>query len=206
MESWYTDFIEQYGYFGIFLVMALENLFPPIPSEVVLPFSGFITTSTDLNIFGVVLASTGGAVFGAIVLYGVGLLLDVENLEKIVDRWGHILRIKKKDIYRADAWFDRYGKWTVFFGRMMPFLRSVISIPAGMANMGFVLFIVFTTLGTLLWNILLISIGAALGENWKDIIQYVSLYSTVIYVGLGLVAVFFIGWYFNRKKRKSQKK
>ncbi|MGM7702727.1 DedA family protein [Pseudalkalibacillus sp. Hm43] len=204
MESWYTEFIEQYGYWGIFLVMALENLFPPIPSEVVLPFSGFITTKTDLNVYGVIAASTGGALFGAVVLYGVGLLLDVENLEKIVDRWGHILRIKKKDIYRADDWFDRYGKWTVFFGRMMPFLRSVISIPAGMANMGFVLFIVFTTLGTLIWNILLISIGAALGENWKELIQYVKLYSNIIYIALAVAAILFIIWYIlHRKKKKA---
>ncbi len=204
MESWYTEFIEQYGYWGIFLVMALENLFPPIPSEVVLPFSGFITTKTDLNVFGVIGASTGGALFGAIVLYGVGLLLDVENLEKIVDRWGHILRIKKKDIYRADDWFDRYGKWTVFFGRMMPFLRSVISIPAGMANMGFVLFIVFTTLGTLIWNILLVSIGAALGENWKELIQYVKLYSNIIYIALAVAVILFIIWYIlHRKKKKA---
>ncbi|MGP4078695.1 DedA family protein [Pseudalkalibacillus sp. R45] len=202
MESWYTEFIEQYGYFGIFLIMALENLFPPIPSEVVLPFSGFVTTTTDLHIIGVILASTAGSVFGAIVLYGVGLLLDVENLEKMIDRWGHILRVKKKDVRRADDWFDRHGKWTVFFGRMMPFLRSVISIPAGMSNMPFLFFIVLTTLGTIIWNILLVSIGAALGENWTGIIQYVKLYSKTIYIVLGIVAILFIAWYVQHKRKK----
>ncbi len=202
MDSWYTAIIEQYGYFGIFFIMALENLFPPIPSEVVLPFSGFVTTTTDLHVIGVILASTAGSVFGAIVLYGVGLLLDVENLERIIDRWGRIIRLKKKDVHRADQWFDRYGKWTVFFGRMMPFLRSVISIPAGMSNMPFLFFIVLTTLGTIIWNILLVSIGAALGENWTEIIQYVKLYSKTIYIILGIVAMLLIVWYTLYKKRK----
>lgn len=202
MESWYTEFIEQYGYWGIFLIMAIENLFPPIPSEIVLPFSGFITTTTDLHIAGVVLASTGGALFGAVVLYGLGLLLDVENLEKIIERWGHIIRLKKKDVHRADDWFDRYGKWTVLFGRMMPFLRSVISIPAGMSNMAFLLFIALTTIGSLIWNVLLISIGAALGENWETLIQYVKLYSNIIYFALGVVVITLSLWYFQKRKQK----
>ncbi|WP_408007603.1 DedA family protein [Pseudalkalibacillus sp. A8] len=204
MESWYTAIIEQYGYFGIFFIMALENLFPPIPSEVVLPFSGFVTTTTDLHIIGVIIASTAGSVFGAIVLYGVGLLLDVENLERIIDRWGRIIRLKKNDVHRADEWFDRYGKWTVFFGRMMPFLRSVISIPAGMSNMPFLFFIVLTTLGTIIWNILLVSIGAALGENWTEIIQYVKLYSKTIYIILGIVAILLIVWFVIYKKKKNK--
>ncbi|WLD92768.1 DedA family protein [Alkalihalobacillus sp. AL-G] len=201
MESWYTDIIEQYGYFGIFFIMAVENLFPPIPSEIVLPFSGFMTTKTHLGFFGVLLAATGGSVFGAIVLYGIGLLIDVENLEKIIDRWGRILRIKKEDIHRADHWFDRYGIWTVFFGRMVPLIRSLISIPAGMTNMGFVTFLIFTTLGTLIWNVLLIGVGAALGESWTKITHYMDLYSNVIYTILVVLFVFGLGWYIKRRKQ-----
>ncbi|WP_257348866.1 DedA family protein [Pseudalkalibacillus decolorationis] len=201
MESWITDFIEQYGYLGIFIIMAVENLFPPIPSEIVLPFSGFMTTATGLGYFGVLLAATGGSLLGAILLYGVGLLIDVERLEKIIDRWGHILRIKKADIHRADHWFDKYGIWTIFFGRMIPLIRSLISIPAGMTNMGFVLFLIFTTLGTLIWNAILIGIGAALGESWTDITHYMDLYSNVIYAILVVLFVLVIIWYV--KKRRS---
>ena len=168
MQSWITDFMEQFGYIGIFLMIALENVFPPIPSEVILPFGGFMTTYTELTVVGVIIASTAGSVVGAVILYGIGLLLDVERLEKIIDRWGHILRVTKEDIHKADAWFDKYGVWTVFFCRMVPLIRSLISIPAGMSNMKFSLFLIFTFFGTLIWNIILVSIGAALGENWEE--------------------------------------
>ena len=109
MESWITSFMEQYGYIGVFLMIALENVFPPIPSEIILPFGGFMTTYTSMTVSGVIIASTAGSVVGAVILYGIGLLLDVERLEKIVDRWGHILRISKEDIHKADTWFDKYG-------------------------------------------------------------------------------------------------
>ena len=102
MENWITEFMSNYGYIGVFLLIALENIFPPIPSEVILTFGGFMTTYSDLSVLGVVVASTLGSVAGAVVLYGIGLLIDVERLEKIVDKWGHILRITKKDIYKAD--------------------------------------------------------------------------------------------------------
>ena len=144
MENWITQFMEQYGYIGVFLMIALENVFPPIPSELILPFGGFMTTQpTGMTVPGVVIAATAGSVVGAVILYGIGLLLDVERLEKIIDRWGHILRITKEDIHKADAWFDKYGIWTVLFCRMVPLIRSLISIPAGMSNMKFSLFIIF---------------------------------------------------------------
>lgn len=96
MQNWITDFMEQYGYIGIALIIALENVFPPIPSEIILPFGGFMTTYTSLTIPGVIIAATIGSVLGAVILYGIGLLIDVERLEKIVERWGHVLRIKKR--------------------------------------------------------------------------------------------------------------
>ena len=161
MEQWITSIMSDYGYLGIFLLIMLENVFPPIPSEVILTVGGFMTTTTDMTILGVILASTAGSVSGALILYGIGLLLDVERLEKIVEKYGHILRVKKADIHRADAWFDRYGIWTIFFGRLIPLVRSLISIPAGMANTKFWLFLTFTTLGTLLWNTVLVFVGEA---------------------------------------------
>ncbi|WP_203289778.1 MULTISPECIES: DedA family protein [Metabacillus] len=199
MENWITDFMEQYGYFGIFLMIALENIFPPIPSEVVLPFGGFMTTNSDLTIPGVILAATAGSVVGAVILFWIGLQLDVERLEKIIDKWGHILRVKKKDVHRADAWFDKYGIWTVFFCRMVPLLRSLISIPAGMSNMNFVKFLLFTTAGTLIWNIALVLLGASLGEAWPKINDYVGVYSSVIYAVLGVAAVAVIIWFVRKR-------
>ncbi|SDX23390.1 membrane protein DedA, SNARE-associated domain [Marininema mesophilum] len=200
MEQWITSLIEEYGYLGIFFIMVLENVFPPIPSELVLPFGGFMTIKSNLTLTGVIVTSTAGSVLGAIILYGIGLLLDVTRLEKLVDRWGSVLRIQKKDIHRANAWFDRYGKWTVFFGRMIPIVRSMISIPAGMSNMNFSLFLFFTILGTALWNIILVGAGAMLGKSWTKIVEYISIYSEIVYVGFAILLVVFIIWYIRRRK------
>jgi membrane protein DedA with SNARE-associated domain len=202
MENWITQFMEQYGYIGVFLMIALENVFPPIPSELILPFGGFMTTYTSMTVTGVIVASTAGSVVGAVILYGIGLLLDVERLEKIIDRWGHILRVTKEDIYKADAWFDKYGIWTVLFCRMVPLIRSLISIPAGMSNMKFSLFIIFTFIGTLIWNIILVSIGAALGENWSQITEFMDVYSNIAYAIIGIAIIVFLFYFFNKKRKK----
>lgn len=194
--------MEEFGYIGVFLMMALENIFPPIPSEIVLPFGGFLTTTTDLTVLGVIIAATVGSVLGAIILFGIGLLLDVEQLEKIIDRYGHILRIKKTDVKRADAWFDKYGYWTVFICRMIPLVRSLISIPAGMSNMNFVKFVILTITGTLIWNTILILIGMQLGESWTDILSFMELYSTFVYIAIGIGIVIII--YIFMKRRRQQ--
>lgn len=201
MESWVTDIMEQFGYLGVFLMMALENVFPPIPSEVVLPFGGFLTTYTKLTVVGVITAATLGSVIGAMILYCIGLLIDVERMEKIVDRWGHILRIKKEDIHKADAWFDKYGYWTVFFCRMVPLIRSLISIPAGMSNMKFGLFLLLTTVGTLIWNVILISVGVILGENWEDILGFMEIYSSIAYALIAVIGIIVIYWYIKKRRK-----
>ena len=152
MENWIIEVMNTYGYIGIFLLIALENIFPPIPSEVILTFGGFMTTTTNLSVFWVIIVSTIGSVAGAIILYGIGVLLNVDRLERIVDKWGHILRITSKDIKKADDWFHRFGVWTIFFGRLVPLIRSLISIPAGMSRMNMGIFLLFTTIGTLIWN------------------------------------------------------
>ena len=203
MENWITQFMEQYGYLGVFLMIALENVFPPIPSEIILPFGGFMTTYTSMTVPGVVIASTAGSVVGAMILYGIGLLLDVERLEKIIDRFGNILRVTKEDVHKADAWFDKYGIWTVLFCRMVPLIRSLISIPAGMSNMKFWLFIVFTTVGTLIWNIILVSVGAALGDNWDRITEFMDIYSNIAYAIIGIGIIIFLVHFFNKKRKKS---
>ena len=206
MEAWVTSVMEQYGYVGIFLVIMLENLFPPIPSELVLPFGGFMTTYTGLTPPAVVAVATAGSVAGAVVLYGVGRLIDVGTLERIVYRWGHLLRVSVNDIHKASSWFDRYGYWAVFFCRMVPLVRSLISIPAGMAHMHFGLFLLLTTAGTLLWNSLLVGVGVVLGESWEDILEFMHVYSLATYIVLGLAATTLIALWVARRIRTQSKR
>ncbi len=205
VQEWIVEMMEQYGYIGIFLMIALENVFPPIPSEVILTFGGFMTTYTNLTVPGVVLVSTLGSVVGAIILYGVGYLLNVERLERIVDRWGGILRVTREDLHKATDWFQRYGYWTVLFCRMVPLVRSLISIPAGMSKMNFQLFLLFTVIGTALWNLILVSIGAALGESWDTILEYMDVYSHITYAVIGLGVILFVILFYRKKKKSAVK-
>lgn len=201
MEHWITQVMEEYGYIGVFLMIALENIFPPIPSEIILPFGGFMTTYTTLSVTGVIVVATAGSLAGAIILYGIGRLLDVRRLETVVERYGHVLRITKEDLRRADDWFDRYGVWAVFFCRMVPLVRSLISVPAGMARMNFTMFLLLTILGTLIWNTVLVSVGAVLGESWRDILSWMDVYSKLIY---SLLAILFLAgcvWLFRRRQK-----
>ena len=200
MEAWITAIMADYGYAGIFFLILAENIFPPIPSEIVLTVGGFMTTSTEMSAAGVVAASTAGSVTGAMILYGLGRWLSVEKLEGMVERHGKWVRVKREDLLKADAWFDRYGIWTVFFGRLIPVVRSLISIPAGMSGMKLKLFLLFTAAGTVIWNTILVLLGAAVGENRETVMQQLELYSNFVYVLLILGA--FAGvWYFIRKRR-----
>ncbi|WP_062232808.1 DedA family protein [Fictibacillus sp. FJAT-27399] len=201
MQNWITDIIEQFGYFGVFLMIALENIFPPIPSEVILTFSGMMTSFSKLSVWGVILAATAGSVFGAAVLFKVGTYLDVPRLEKIVDRWGKVLRLKREDIYKADSWFDKYGYWAVLLCRLVPLIRSLISIPAGMSGMRFSLFLLFTTIGTLVWNTILVYVGAAFGRNWEQVVQFMDIYSNIMYALLAAGLLVFV-LLFMKKRRK----
>ncbi|RDU36841.1 DedA family protein [Neobacillus piezotolerans] len=199
MENWIISIMNEFGYIGIFLLIALENIFPPIPSEVILTFAGFMTTTSNLSVTGAVAVSTLGSVAGAAVLYGVGRLLDVERLERIVDRWGRFLRLTRKDLHKADAWFSRRGVWTVFFCRLVPLVRSLISIPAGMAKMKFPLFLLLTTAGTLIWNTILVNAGAMLGASWETVAGFMDTFSNVVYVLLAGAALY-LGARFIKKR------
>lgn len=203
MEQWITSVMEDFGYFGIFLLILLENVFPPVPSEVVLTAGGFMTSTTELTVAGVVFSATAGSVAGAAALYGVGLFLDVERLERIIDRHGKWLRLKKADLYAADRWFDRFGIFAVFIGRLIPLVRSLISIPAGMSNMKFMLFLSFTAAGTLIWNTVLVYTGRAVGENRGEILRQLGIYSNIVYalLGAGILAAL---WFYLKKRKKGQ--
>ncbi len=203
MQNWIIETMDTFGYLGIFLLIALENIFPPIPSEVILTFGGFMTTESSLSKIGIIFFSTLGSVIGAIILFWIGTLLDIKTLEKIVDRWGHFLRLTKKDIHKADEWFSKYGVWTVFFCRLIPLIRSLISIPAGMARMNFWIFLLFTTLGSLIWNTILVLVGASVGASWEKIVEYMNVYSSIIYGILAIGLVVFIFLFFKKRRRSA---
>lgn len=190
MENWIIEIMNTYGYIGILFLIAFENIFPPIPSEVILTFGGFMTTSSSMTVIGVIIFSTIGSVVGAIVLYEIGNLIDVNRLEKMIDRWGYILRLTSKDVRKANAWFHKFGGWAVFLGRLVPLVRSLISIPAGIAHMNFGVFLLFTTVGSLIWNSILVSVGAAVGTSWSTIAGYLDTYSNITL--LVLVAIFLL--------------
>ena len=207
MQEMIISLMDQFGYLGIAFLIAIENIFPPIPSEVILTFGGFMTTYTKMNIVGVIIAATIGSVLGAIVLYGIGRLLNKERLEKIVaSKVGKVLRLKKKDIEKADEWFDKRGSYTVFFCRFIPIVRSLISIPAGMSEMPFGKFFVLTTIGTAIWNTVLVVLGSIMGSSWTKIVDIMDQYSKI---GLLLLVVVFVAFcviFYKKRLGKHRKK
>ncbi|KRN29108.1 MULTISPECIES: DedA family protein [Lactobacillaceae] len=198
-SSLLTEIINDYGYFGIALLLALENIFPPIPSEVILGFTGFMTLSSKLNIVGSIIAATIGALIGALILYFFGKIISVERLERILaGRIGKILHFKPADLERAAAFFKRHGNSAVFFGRFVPVIRSLISIPAGMSDYPLGRFVVFSTLGTLVWNTVLIFVGRMAGHAWPHVINIIESYGKISLVVLA--ALFILGYFIYKKK------
>jgi len=173
-------------------LIAIENVFPPIPSEVILTFGGFATTISNITVLGSVIAATIGSVIGAIALYWIGRVLNEERIDKLVDsKVGKILGLKKENIHKAFSWFDSKGKFAVFFGRFIPIVRSLVSVPAGMAKMAIAPFLVLTTVGSLIWNTVLISLGRIAGASWNRIAEYIGGYSDIVFGGF--IVVFVLG-------------
>lgn len=180
--AWVLDVIAALGYVGLALLLVAENLFPPIPSEVVLPLAGFLVGRGDLGFWQALLASTSGSVAGALILYALGRY----GGRRLVLRYGRFLRVDEDSLDRADGWFRRYGDWVVLFARVVPFARSVVSIPAGTMKMPAIRFTVMTALGSFAWNTLLIGAGVILGANWQQVEAWIGSYSNVV---LGVTAV-----------------
>ncbi|MBF2454085.1 DedA family protein [Listeria seeligeri] len=203
METWITSIMADFGYIGIFLLIMVENLFPPIPSEIILTFGGFMTTVSSLNVVMVIIVATLGSVVGAVLLYKVASYFGKERLTKIVLKHGRILRLKESDIERAENFFLKYGSWAVFLCRMIPLIRSLISIPAGMTKMKMSRFLVLTTAGSLLWNTVLIGLGAFLGESWNEIVVFMDSFSTIIYSIIAVIVVVGLGFFFRARFKKT---
>ncbi|MFE9746269.1 DedA family protein [Saccharothrix saharensis] len=199
--SWVTDLMETLGAPGAGIAIALENLFPPLPSELFLPLAGFTASQGKMNLFAAILWTTTGSVAGALALYYLGALLGRDRIRAIAQR---LPLVDVSDVDRTEQWFARHGKATVFFGRMVPIFRSLISIPAGVERMPLPSFLLLTAAGSLIWNSALILTGYVLGENYHLIDQYMGIVSKVV-IGLVVVAVvWFVVSRLSRQKKKAQ--
>ena len=210
MQSALIDFINSYGYLGILLLIFVENIFPPIPSEVVLVFGGFLTTQANMSIPLVILFATLGATLGAAVLYGLGRVLSRERIKKLVSgKFGNAIHLRPNDVTRAELWFKRYEYKAVLICRCIPVLRSLISIPAGMSKMKPLPFFALTVIGTVVWNTVLVLIGALAGNAWEQSLKYIGWYSTAVIVLLlavaAIVGYIYLKRRFNRNSQNGNK-
>ncbi|GAA3395222.1 DedA family protein [Cryptosporangium minutisporangium] len=193
--GWAVDLVEELGGPGAGLAIAAENLFPPIPSEVILPLAGFAASRGELSLASALFWTTVGSVVGALLLYGLGAVFGRDRLRAVVDR---LPLVKLTDVDRTEAWFARHGGKAVFFGRMIPLFRSLISIPAGVERMPLGRFLLYTTAGSLLWNTLFVMAGYQLGEQWWRVERYAGwLQYAVIAVVMAAV-----GWFVLRRLRR----
>ena len=206
MQQVIMDTMNQWGYLGVFFLIAIENVFPPIPSEVILIFGGALTAAAlggKLSIFWMIVAATLASLAGAVLLYYIGKILKVERLKRIVSgRLGKVLRLKPADIDKADKWFDEKGNITVLFCRCVPLLRSLISIPAGMSEMPMLKFLLYTVAGSAVWNTILVVIGHNLGNNWESILGFFDSLSHVVAIICAVIFVSAMIWWFGFYRRR----
>ncbi|MFD6419738.1 DedA family protein [Streptomyces sp. NPDC060194] len=198
--DWVNSLMGAMGAPGAGVAIALENLFPPLPSEVILPLAGFASSTGEMNLWAAIVCTTIGSVVGALALYWIGGALGRERLIRIVEK---MPLVKASDVERSEAWFAKHGTKAIFFGRFVPIFRSLISIPAGLERMRLPLFLALTTAGSLIWNSAFIVAGFYLGENWETVSGYVSTYSKVV---LGVVGLFVVYWIVKRVRENRREK
>lgn len=193
MNNFVINIMNKYGYLGILFLITIENIFPPIPSEVILTLGGFMTSKYGINmsLIGVVMYSTFGSMLGAIILYYVGYIFNKDRLLKIVrSKVGKILCLKESDIEKSDSSFNKNGDLTVLYCRFIPIVRSLISIPAGVNKMKLSIFLLYTFVGSLIWNTVLVSLGKLVGENYMVVAGVFSKYSKIILILLICLIVY----------------
>ena len=201
LTEWIMSIMEHLGYLGIALLMFLDNIFPPIPSEIIMPSAGYAASRGDMLLVGVIIAGCIGSLTAAAVLYWIGYLFNHDSIFRFVDRYGKFLFIKTQDVKKSLDWFEHYGHRIVFFGRMIPAVRSLISIPAGMSHMPFWKFMFYSSLGTVIWTTFLACIGFFFGENQAFMQQ---IFSRVSHIILSIVVIFII-WIVYRKYQHRSK-
>ena len=215
LANWVQDVINQFGYFGVALLVVIENVFPPIPSEIVLPFAGFVAqqsasavnatadaAQSDTTVIGMMIAATVGSVVGALILYFVSAAIGPARLRGFVERFGKWFGVKSSDLVRAEEWFDRRSVVAVLVGRCVPLIRSIVSIPAGFRRMKLTSFVVLTAIGSAVWNIALIGAGALLGDQWERVGEYVGVFQWLVIVAILVLLIRFV--VSRLKKRRPQ--
>ena len=189
MASWIEGVVQSTGVFGIALLMLLENVFPPIPSELIMPLAGYAAAQGDANIALVILAGTIGSIAGAFFWYGIGRWIGEERLKGIADRYGRWLTLTSDDVAKADDWFDQHGHKAVLVGRVMPTVRTLISVPAGVSEMRWSTFLIYSGIGTAIWTTLLGLLGYWLGSKYEAVIAWLDPVSLAV---LGLLVVIYL--------------
>jgi membrane protein DedA with SNARE-associated domain len=203
LADWVTDVIDAIGYVGVALLVAIENIFPPIPSEVVLPFAGFVASDGDANLVGMIIAATIGSMVGAYVLYGISAWFGQERLHYVVARWGRWARLSVADVEKAESWFDKRGPAAVLLGRCVPLIRSLVSIPAGFGKMPLATFSIFTLIGSLVWNTALIGAGYALRDQWEDVEPIMEKFQYVVIAAFLVAGLIYLWVKFLSPKARS---
>lgn len=209
LKIWAEGIISTMGYPGLFFIMFLENIFPPIPSEVVLPLAGSLSLSGRFNLLWITVVGMFGSLTGAGVFYGLGKLLGEQRVRILISKFGKYAMLTTDDLDKSLSWFNRYGDLVIFFGRMVPIVRSLISIPAGIASMSLMKFVPLTVIGTALWSFLLALGGRLLGSQWRLIVDWINTYQILVEVLAVAAVLIFIGWRFiksfKNKKLQSEK-
>lgn len=203
LEQWVLSIMEKLGYLGIAFLMFLDNIFPPIPSEIIMPSAGYTASKGELTLIGVIMAGSAGSILAAMLLYWIGRKVPQQRLFKLTERYGKYLRIQVADLEKALDWFNKHGHRIVFFGRMIPAVRSLISIPAGMSRMPFSKFMLYSTAGTLIWTSFLAYLGFHFSQNQALMNLIMQRISTIILV---IVIGYIVWWaikkfYLNKSKR-----
>ncbi|MEH0819469.1 MULTISPECIES: DedA family protein [unclassified Micromonospora] len=200
LTGWVASVIDSLGAVGVALLVALESIIPPIPSEVVLAMAGYLASEGRFHLVVIVLAATAGSLLGALVLYWLGAALGEERLKRWLD---HIPLVDRDDLEKADRWFERYGRWAVLIGRVVPVVRSLVSVPAGANRMPLGEFVLLTTLGSGVWNTLIVGLGFALGSRWEDVDRYSSWFNYAIFA---VFAVMIVTWAVKKiRKRRARR-
>jgi membrane protein DedA with SNARE-associated domain len=199
MLDWITRTIAELGVWGIAFLMFAENIFPPIPSELIMPLAGFTAAQGKLPWLGVLLAGLLGTLLGVLPWYYAGRILGTERLKAWAGRWGKYACIRPADIDKADAWFDKHGRWVVLFGRLIPGVRTLISVPAGSCGMPLGPFLLYSAIGSLIWCGGLMAAGMALGRNYAVLEAYIG---PVGKIALGVIVLGGIGWIAWRWRRE----
>jgi membrane protein DedA with SNARE-associated domain len=190
MSEWIIGAINQFGYGGLFLLMLLESMFPPVPSELILPFVGFSAARGDMNFLGVLAATTLGSIVGTLPWYFAGRLLGLERIRRLADRFGRWLTVNAREIDKATGYFDRYGPIIVLVGRWAPIIGTLISATAGLARMDLAKFLLPTAIGAGLWNLLVISAGYFLQERYELIASFIDPLTILVLVVVMVAYIF----------------